>query len=155
MRRFEKRQRETENTRVKEKKKKSMVSVRFLICRFFHMAPALSALFKCDITLQQPLLSMHICPPLQPSRFLFSSSLHSSSSLMTELLAGDMKAAFSGLTSTLNSREEDRLSKMLNWTLDFFLTHSDYLFTLFLPFFQSLSLHLILPRFISASIYCS
>lgn len=133
-----------------------MVSVRFLIYRFFHMAPALSALFKCDITLQQPLLSMHICPPLQPSRFLFSSSLHSSSSHVTELLAGDMKAAFSRLTSTSNSREEDRLSKMLNWTLDFFLTHSDYLFTLFLPFFQFLSISfspaLFLLQFIAANL---
>lgn len=44
-------------------------------------------------------------PPCCLKYFGFSPSLHPSSSLMTELLAGDMKAAFSRLKTTLNSRE--------------------------------------------------
>lgn len=91
----------------------------FLICRFFLPNGIRSDCFirmlHSTSTTPPP---MPIVPPLRPSRCLFFHSHHCSSSLMTELLAGDMKAAFPRLISTLNSQEKDGLSKMLNWTLD-------------------------------------
>lgn len=125
----------------------------FLIFRSFHMAPAWCALFKYCIPLQHPPTPV-VCLLSSPLAF-FPPSLYPFSSLMTELLAGDMKAAFSHRKSILNSQERDQLSEMLNWTLDLslacliFLKHSSFLFSHF---------HLSISNFsasrLSLSIYC-
>lgn len=47
----------------------------FLICVFFHMAPALSALFQCCIPLHQPLLSVAYLPFSAALSFLLSIAL--------------------------------------------------------------------------------
>lgn len=80
------------------------------------------------------------------------------SSLMTELLAGDMKAAFSHRKSILNSQERDQLSEMLNWTLDlslaclFFLNIHPFSFPISTSPSQTFLPHYSLFQFIAAKI---
>lgn len=58
-----------------EWRKKNQWLSDFLIWRFFHMAPALSAFFECYIPLRQPLPSLPTVPSLMPSFLSRSPSL--------------------------------------------------------------------------------
>lgn len=105
---FEKTQRDTENTRVK--KKKSMVPVSFFwFVAFFPTWHRLCLLYSSVLlhTTPTPPPSA-VYPPFSsvPSLSFLSPSPHTSSSLMTELLAGKVKAAFSHLIRSLNSPEK-------------------------------------------------
>lgn len=90
--------------------KKSMVPVRFLDLWFLsHGTSSVCFIPVLRTTSPAPplrCLSSLLCSPLV-------SSLHRSASLMTELLAGDMKAAFSRLISTLKSWEREKKKPVL------------------------------------------
>lgn len=128
-------------------------------CQFF-WSVALFTWHQLGVLYSSTVYHFSIPPPLlsvfSPVLLLFfPPSLYPFSSLMTELLAGDMKAAFSHRKSILNSQERDQLSEMLNWTLDLslacliFFKHSSFLFSHF---------HLSISNFsasrLSLSIYC-